>query len=534
MGKKLPASLLIASLLTLAISTGLAHDGEVTIERVVSVTEYGLVYVDDRIVNAPLGVKVGLSVPAELGASPAYIEVQGGEVVGQEKSREAQYYFLLLSSPGGVLVRQVYKGLVSQVGESSYELRAPGAPLVTGLNYTYELRVVLPQGSQPGRKPEGFIQNGSTLLRRGSGGDAVARQVLDVGFSSTDLRLIAVERLEIAYDLDAEIVTAWLKIRNDDRRGLLSVTLNLPGGLRAVDAGDHSGQLRYRVSGGRVTVDIYPERYELKSGWRYEFYLRASMDKGSGLAAVENGVVRVRSFIPLDAPINVFTINTVLPHTLFPRSADLFTEIYRDPSGRVVARIRDELLNPYRLDAITFEVDSSGMPPIVPQALVLTIIVIWGALGVITYAGATRAVRSGQKTAMTPPSQRVLRDLMELRAALEEVDTVASLRGGDAKEALIQQAMARLKSKYEALLSDLGSLRGGVQTSRALGLLQRRMSELGESLRILSRSYRDFQRGEMSRAGYLKIYRALRGDIREFIAAISEIEDAVKSLSEKT
>ncbi|MEM4151895.1 MAG: hypothetical protein QW663_04215, partial [Nitrososphaerota archaeon] len=100
-------------------------------------------------------------------------------------------------------------------------------------------------------------------------------------------------------------------------------------------------------------------------------------------------------------------------------------------------------------------------------------------------------------------------------------------------KAQMQPSMSKLKSRYDSLLEAFGGMKGGEQIMRVKRSLQQDMARVSEALKMLNRSYTELQRGEIGRSSYLKVYKALRGEIREFISRITESEEILKGLTEK-
>ncbi|MEM2951332.1 MAG: hypothetical protein QXZ00_00625, partial [Nitrososphaerota archaeon] len=337
----------------------------------------------------------------------------------------------------------------------------------------------------------------------------------------------------IVYDLDSMLVTIWVKVRNDDYRSITNILLNLPPGLRVVEAGDYSGQIDYGLRGSSVVVNIYPQRFEVQAGWRYEFYVKAMIQESSNLTRLAQNTISLKTFSPLNATIEDFNIEAILPKPLSPASNSYFSEIYRDTPGRVVVRFQKSLVNPYKADTLTFETTSQGVSPIIPQSLVLAILIL-GAGSFIAYGSVYRAKKAQLEPALDQATaQRLLRGLSELRDILEELDDIAGLRRGDVGKAQMQPSMSKLKSRYDSLLEAFGGMKGGEQIMRVKRSLQQDMARVSEALKMLNRSYTELQRGEIGRSSYLKVYKALRGEIREFISRITESEEILKGLTEK-
>lgn len=525
-------TLTFAALLSLVPAVTWAQGEGVLVERYVSVSPHGLVYVWDSLTKVPIGSSFELGIPGSIYTNLKNLDVYGATLSGQEV-RDGQTYYKLLAESGQVVIRHVYSRLVAGGGGDSYTITAPSTPFFTGIDYSSNVFIQLPGGARVQNIPNGFTLNGTTLVQRASKPTTPEPQTVSFSFTSTAVQLIVAEKLSIVYDLDSMTATVWVKVRNEDYRSVTSLSLDLASGLQAIEAGDYSGRIDYRTHGERVTVDIYPSRFEVQSGWRYEFYVKAKIRDPADIATLSGWVVSLKTFLPLNATVENYIVEVILPKAQYPTTADYFAEIYRDNAGRVVARFRDDMTNPYKPEKLVFETTPQGTPPIIPQALILAILFL-GVLGFIAYTNTARVKR--QKPAPyldQATAQRLIREFTELRGVLEELDGVASLGKRDIRHAQLQPSISRLKSRYDSLLESLGGVKGEEWVTRITRNLQQGMARVNETLKLLSRSYSELQRGEISRESYLKIYRALRGDIREFISSVSESEDEVRRLLEK-
>jgi len=533
MTNKLTAIILITvSLLAFTPVVTWAQDGDVSVERVISISQYGLVYVQDSLTKAPVGDSFEIGIPAAIHPNLRDLQVVGATIAGQE-NREGDTYYRLLPTSERVIISYVYSGLISGRADGTYIVTSPSTPFFTGINYSSDIFIQLPADAQVPNIPRGFALNGTILVQRGVKTSTDTPQTISLTFTSTDLRLLTGERLTIVYDLDSMLVTIWVKVRNDDYRSITNILLNLPPGLRVVEAGDYSGQIDYGLRGSSVVVNIYPQRFEVQAGWRYEFYVKAMIQESSNLTRLAQNTISLKTFSPLNATIEDFNIEAILPKPLSPASNSYFSEIYRDTPGRVVVRFQKSLVNPYKADTLTFETTSQGVSPIIPQSLVLAILIL-GAGSFIAYGSVYRAKKAQLEPALDQATaQRLLRGLSELRDILEELDDIAGLRRGDVGKAQMQPSMSKLKSRYDSLLEAFGGMKGGEQIMRVKRSLQQDMARVSEALKMLNRSYTELQRGEIGRSSYLKVYKALRGEIREFISRITESEEILKGLTEK-
>ncbi len=493
----------------------------------------GLVYVSDKISQIPPGAKFGLGVPLAIHSLLRHISVEGGVIEGEERGE--RFVFYNISPDGGLLVvKQIFAGVVQSRADGAYIVSAPATPFLQGIQYSADTYIELPADAQLSNTPQGYTLNGTILSLRGSRPTLSDPPTLSFTFTSTTVQLLTIERLSLVYDLDSRILTAWLRIRNTDTRSLQSVTLQVPKGLRVVEAGDHTGQIRYTASGDTVTINIYPERFDVLSGWRYEFYIKALIQGDSDIVQISADTISLRTFQPANASIDSIIVEAVLPKNQAPTSTEKLEELYRDDAGRTVLRFSSRLLNPYDPQTLTIEVRSEGIPANVSQMLIAAILVL-GVVGLITYSGAIP--RRREKTGRVLEyalSQKLLKEFSELRGVLEEVDELVGLRRGDIKQVQVQAVLSRVRTKHESIRELLGDFKGDEMVQQLLRNLQSNMSQLGETLKVLGKSLTELQRGEMSRSSYLKIYRALRGDLRDAIAAVAESESLIRSISEKS
>ncbi len=532
MKNSLPAIILTFAALSALFPADTWAQGEgVLVERYVSVSPYGLVYVWDSLAKVPPGSSFELGIPGSIYPNLKNLDVNGAILYGRGE-KDGHTYYKLVAESEQVTIRHVYSGLVAGRGGDSYTITAPSTPFFTGIDYSSNLFIQLPGGAQVQKIPNGFTLNGTTLVQSAAKPATPEPQTVSFSFTSTAVQLIVAEKLAIVYDLDSMMVTIWVKVRNEDYRSITSLSLNLASGLQAIEVGDYSGRIDYRTRGDAVTVDIYPSRFEVQSGWRYEFYVKARI-RDTDIATLSGGVVSLETFLPLNATIENYNVEVILPKAQSPASTDYFAEIYKDNAGRVVARFKDVMTKPYKPEKLVFETIPQGTPPIIPQALILAILFL-GVLGFIAYSHTARVRKQKHGPSLDQvTAQKLMREFKELRDVLEELDNVASIGKRDIRHVQLQPSISRLKSRYDSLLESLGGVKGEEWAARVMKNLQQGMGRVNETLKMLSRSYSELQRGEISRESYLKIYRALRGDIREFISSVSESEDEVRRLLEK-
>lgn len=501
-------------------------------ERHISFSPYGLVYVSDSLTKLTAGSSFELGIPGSIHPSLKNLDVFGAKLSGQEV-RDGQTYYKLVAESEEVVIRHIYSGIVASRGGDSYTVTLPSIPYFTGIDYSSNIFIQLPSGAQVQNTPRGFTLNGTTLVQRAVKPSTPEPQTVSFSFTSTAIQLIVAEKLTLVYDLDSMIVTIWVRVRNEDSRSMTSLSLSLGSGLQAVEAGDYSGRIDYRARGDTVTVDIYPSRFEVQRGWRYEFYVKAKIREESGIVWLSSGTVHLATLQPLNATVENYSVEVILPKAQAPSSPNYFSEIYKDNAGRVVARFSASMTNPYRPEILVFETIPEGTSPAIPQALIIAIMLL-GVVGLIAYTNTARVKRQRLPLPLDQTTaQKLIRELAELKDALEELDDVAGLRRRDFRHVQLQPSISRLKSRYDLLLESLGGLKGEEWVNRITRNLQQGMARVNETLKLLSRSYSELQRGEISRDSYLKIYRAFRGDIREFISSISESEDEVRRLMEK-
>ncbi|MEM3120525.1 MAG: hypothetical protein QXZ57_06375, partial [Nitrososphaerota archaeon] len=220
MTNKLTAIILITvSLLAFTPVVTWAQDGDVSVERVISISQYGLVYVQDSLTKAPVGDSFEIGIPAAIHPNLRDLQVVGATIAGQE-NREGDTYYRLLPTSEQVIIRYVYSGLISGRADGTYIVTSPSTPFFTGINYSSDIFIQLPADAQVPNIPRGFALNGTILVQRGVKTSTDTPQTISLTFTSTDLRLLTGERLTIVYDLDSMLVTIWVKVRNDDYRSI--------------------------------------------------------------------------------------------------------------------------------------------------------------------------------------------------------------------------------------------------------------------------------------------------------------------------
>jgi hypothetical protein len=126
-----------------------------------------------------------------------------------------------------------------------------------------------------------------------------------------------------------------------------------------------------------------------------------------------------------------------------------------------------------------------------------------------------------------------MKDLAELRGLLEELDEILGLSRGDIKKINIQASVARVRSKFDDVREAPAILGMSERDAKLVRELLSSVEWCGETLKLMQRNFLELQRGELSRASYLKMYRALREDLRGVVARIGETEESLRRLVQR-
>jgi hypothetical protein len=530
-GASIIAAMLLVSFL---LGTAGGLDNGVSVSRKISVSEGGLLYVWDQISGLGPGAELRLGIPDRLHQYLEDIWAEGGVIVdlGLGEAGDTRLYRVEAVSDA-VIVRHVYAGAVSAPSAGTYSISAPSTPILEGVEYSASVEIILPEDARVDRPPQGYTLNEARLILTGYTSDQRPQRTVSFSFSSNRIALIKAERAEILYDEEAQMVTAWFRIRSIDARNLQSLSLRLPDGLRVVEAGDNTGQIDSRQSGQTVTVNFYPQRYELLSGWRYRFYVKALLVGGQEILSRAGDTLYVRILNPLNATVDELTVRIALPRGVDVKDPESFREVYRDDAGKLIVSLSVPRSGLYRgyTQAVTLE--ARGLPIRLPQILLAAFIVA-AVVGAVTYVRARPAgTRPERIEAVEPTVRRLVKDLGELRTLLEELDGILNLTRGDVKKIQIQPNVSRIRSRLDDVVETAKAIALDERYARIVRDLQLSRERSGETLKLMQRNFLELQRGELSRPAYLKIYRSLRTDLRGLVTKVGEAEQSLKRLVQK-
>ncbi len=521
-------------LVSFLLGTALGEEKEVNVSRKISVSEGGLLYVWDLMSGLGPGAEIRLGIPDRLHQYLEDIWAEGGVIadLGPGEGGETRLYRVEAVSDA-VVVRHVYAGAVSAPSPGTYSISAPSTPILEGVEYSASVEIILPEDARVDRPPQGYTLNETKLILTGYTSDQRPQRTVSFSFSSNKIALIKAERAEILYDEEAQMVTAWFRIRSIDARNLQSLSLRFPEGLRVVEAGDNTGKIDSRQSGETVTVNFYPQRYELISGWRYQFYVKALLVEGQEVLSRAGDTLYVRILNPLNATVDELTVKIALPRRGDVKDPESFREVYRDDSGKLIVSLSVPRSSLYRGSTQAVTLEASGLPIRLPQIL-LAAIMVAAVFGAVTYVRARPAGSKPERVeAVEPAVRRLVRDLGELRTLLEELDGILNLTRGDVKKIQIQPNISRIRSRLDDVMGATKAINLEERSARVVRDLQLSIERSGEALKLVQRNFIELQRGELSRPAYLKIYRSLRTDLRELVTRIGEAEQTLKRLIQK-
>jgi hypothetical protein len=524
--------ILLASMLSLSIAGAQPQGAKVS--RIISLSDGGVVYVWDKISGLGPGSEIGLGIPTRVHGYLAGLWSEGGDVEGPVQDGGGDTVFYRIRSDSDTLVvRHVYAGLLSAASSGTYSLTSPSTPLLEGVEYTADTQIILPDDATVNQAPQGYTINGTRLIRAGYSSEQDPQRTVSLTFSSNSIALVVAEKVELLYDAEARLVTIWLRIRSIDARNIIEAPLSLPRGVRPLEAGDRVGTLGLRVSGQRATVSFYPERYELLKDWRYEFYLKAAIDGEQDNLRIVGDKVYVKVFLPLNATAENPLVRVTLPRGMDVTHPEAFREIYRDDAGRLVVTLPPQASSPYRVAVAEIAVRPVAPSAPLPQIL-LTVLLVAAVVGAVTYAGSRPAKAVTPMAELSDASLRkYMKDLAELRGLLEELDEILGLSRGDIKKINIQASVARVRSKFDDVREAPAILGMSERDAKLVRELLSSVERCGETLKLMQRNFLELQRGELSRASYLKMYRALREDLRGVVARIGETEESLRRLVQR-
>jgi len=281
--------------------------------RVITVSEYGLVYVYD--VLPKVGDSMKISFPKDLVKNLVnYVCLEdqdpklevGDEVFSITVEPEAGEQVHLLT---------IFKDVVSWNPVAQvFQLQIPLHPRVSDLGRTsFSVEVRLPKDAQLAEVSPGSLNQSSAGTLSGklsnidlSHGDF---QYLSVSFSSDVLKLIDIRSASLSIVLPDRTMSLTLRILQLGGTSTSELTLRLPENLTLIEVRDPLGKLSSSYEPGRLKVRF---RQPLSGGQLTSFTVVLKASEGSQLISSGSGVSRIGLLLPMNSTAWVYEVEVIL------------------------------------------------------------------------------------------------------------------------------------------------------------------------------------------------------------------------------
>ncbi len=527
---------LLVTVLTLALLGSVlaapAASPQLSVERTVEVSQYGLVTVRDRISGHGGSPFVALVMPEDAKDVVSYYV--SGASFNVVRRGDGSLAIELRPDSEVVEVSYTLRSKVEQRTADSYSLRLVNVPVIEGLTYSANVTVRLPVDSSFSSAPTGYLSVENVAYRFFEELQSTRPSPDSFVFESTGLRLLRAESVVEEVDPYSGRASITLVLRNDDIEPISSVDLLIPEAraVRVLRVGDDLGTLRtsFERDSGRLTVFLTPERYELRQGWRYGFSVDLDVS-GSGYYSLSGGGLEVRTFLPIAAQVDDFRVRVVLPEGVrLAELPDYVTQFVPRGGGSVV-ELKAPVPVPQQgaFGVVALRLTGSPAQPWGAYALVIGVmaLVLGSVLAHIRVRGASKPKIAEQDRAAL---SRVRGTIETMLAEVEEVSRAVKSPEKSALPAL-RERVQKVKRSSDVVLEELKRISyRGPEVSRMVTEVQRNSSVLNESLRVLLKAYTDFARGELSRSSLEKMMAPILKDVRSSVAGIREVAMMVDEL----
>jgi len=281
--------------------------------RVITVSEYGLVYVYD--VLPRVGESMRISFPKDLVknlVNYVCLEDRNPKLEVEEK-----VFSIVVSPESGEQVHllTIFKDVVFwNPAAQSFQLQMPLHPSVSGLGRaSLSVEIRLPRDAQLADVSPGSLnQSGAGILSgRLSNIDLSSKdfQYLSVRFSSNTLKLIDIQSARLSISLPDRTVSLTLKILQLGGTSTNELTLRLPEDLTLIEVRDPLGDLSSSYEPGKLVVRL---RQPLSGGEFTSFTVILKASEKSQLISAGSGVSKIDLLLPMNSTAWIYEVEVIL------------------------------------------------------------------------------------------------------------------------------------------------------------------------------------------------------------------------------
>ena len=265
MGRRLLVTVLTLVLLG-SIIAAQASSPQLSVERTVEVSKYGLVTVKDRISGHGGSAFTVLVMPEDVEDVVSYYV--SGATFNVARRGDGSLAIELRPTSEVVEVSYTLRSKVEQRSADSYALRFVDVPAIEGASYSANVTVRLPVDSSFTSAPTGYVSVENVAHKFFEELSPTGASPTFFIVKGTGLRLLRAESVVEEFDPYSGRARIELVLRNDDLNSISAVDLLIPGAgtVKVLRVGDDLGTLRYSLDrdSGVLTVYLTPERYELR------------------------------------------------------------------------------------------------------------------------------------------------------------------------------------------------------------------------------------------------------------------------------
>ena len=447
--------------------------------RVITVSEYGLVYVYD--VLPKISDSMEISFPRDLVknlVNYVCLEDQNPKLEVGDK-----VFSIAVKPEAGEQVHllTIFKDVVFwNPAAQSFQLQIPLHPKVSGLGRTsFSVEVRLPKDAQLAEVSPGSLNQSSagTISGRLSNIDLSRGdfQYLSVRFSSNMLKLIDIQSARLSIILPDGTMSLTLKILQLGGTSTDELTLRLPEDLTLIEVRDPLGELSSSYEPGRLKVRF---RQPLSGGQLTSFTVVLKASEGSQLISSGSGVSRIGLLLPMNSTAWVYEVEVILKDAEVKSWSPEPIQLRREYPEKTVLVYRFDHVDPISVNdlKLTLEYEPIFTPiKLLPYLALASIAII--------IASITAVYRVRAKPVVKKPGEALVDEGQLLMLSYQNLAELITSRR------IYDRGVAR-----RSLLEARSEVRRRVERIRKLGEeLKRDLPKLGKEIDGLVRSAESFE-----------------------------------------
>lgn len=447
--------------------------------RVITVSEYGLVYVYD--VLPRISDSMEISFPRDLVknlVNYVCLEDQNPKLEIGEK------VFSVVVRPEAseqVHILTIFRDVVSwNPAAQSFQLQMPLYPKVSGLGRTsFSIEIRLPKDAQLAEVSPGFLnQSGAGALSGQLSDIDLSRgdfQYLSARFSSNMLKLIDIRSARLSVILPDRVMSLTLRVLQLGGTSTNELALRIPEGLTLIEVRDPLGELSSSYEPGRLEVKL---RQPLSGGQLTSFTVVLKASEESQLISSGPKGSTIELFLPMNLTAWVYEVELILKDAEIRSWNPEPIQLRREYPEKTVLVYRFDHVDPINVDdlRLTLEYDPIFTPIRILPYLALASIAI-------SIASVTAVHRVRAKPVVKKPGEALVDEGQLLMLSYQNLAELLTSRR------IYDRGVAR-----RSLLEARSEVRRRVERIRKLGEeLKRELPKLGKEVNRLVKSAESFE-----------------------------------------